>query len=783
MESEATCKMEYSMDHKALLADCKNSSIPVRAQRTQLAALALVRSLLLVMFLGCGTLPARAGRITPVSNKDVTIVYNVDEKEFVCWFEGPPRARPAAEIASDTGVPVCPFANSHRYRDNIYFYRGQTVSILLVGAKAGDIYTADLKVDNLEQPTIPVFGGVTELPSLQAIQPAEQLVLATGTKQAAGAEPLATELLVAVDRFQSADFQNLVKQKILDPASKPEIQQLATGVVSRAVSGMHLLLDSSGTLVQNATLACQNVAATRSSLATLRQNHCVNEAAGDPRDFDTYLILVKKLSQLIERQKALKAQIDASGLSGQAKDFTTLVSVSNSSSVQTALLPDFKGMHALLDSFYIEFGGQPLAVIDGMKPNKAKTAYVRKDDSTAQQGFLAQLNRMVKKVDDKSLATLKTNLSYIALNFSPIQASVTQLSNAQDAIAELTTSLGTPAAANCAVPAAGAPALTLIAFQAILSKTAIDTIDAADAANCSAQYIPLPNAIIRPVVDQWYGNKQITLTLSKSTRVPLFDVTGFTPPNLTSSQSSSPSSSTSSDSSSTKKGGSSDSQKKGSGQSQSANSGSTTSSDGSKQDKSSSNQQSSSSSQSSTVARQTSFRIHDVYRYELGFGFMRSDVKDQKFQLVQQTTTTNGATSTSSQFFVQSRNRSYHFLPTADLLIYPIKRDYFPWKPRFEGEKPAQWWTKLGGLLGFSLSSPTSDFFFGGTYMPSAGIGLKTGIHLSYVDALPKGVQLGVPITAVSTAVEQRLEHGYFVGVEFNAQLFKDTLGIILKKK
>jgi hypothetical protein len=179
--------------------------------------------------------------------------------------------------------------------------------------------------------------------------------------------------------------------------------------------------------------------------------------------------------------------------------------------------------------------------------------------------------------------------------------------------------------------------------------------------------------------------------------------------------------------------------------------------------------------------RQTAFRVHDVYRYELGFGFMRSNVKDVKYQLVQQTSTTNG-TSTTSQFFVQTRNRSYHFLPTVDLLVYPIKRDYFPWKPRFYKEKPPAWWTRFAGLLGFSLSSPTSDFFLGSAYMPNAGIGLKAGLHLSYVDSLPAGVKLGVPITATSTHVEQKFDHGYFIGVEFNAQLFKDTLGVILKK-
>jgi hypothetical protein len=165
----------------------------------------------------------------------------------------------------------------------------------------------------------------------------------------------------------------------------------------------------------------------------------------------------------------------------------------------------------------------------------------------------------------------------------------------------------------------------------------------------------------------------------------------------------------------------------------------------------------------------------------MGFGFIISDVRDQKFQLVQQSVTTSGTTST-SQFFVQSRNRGYKFLPTVDLLVYPVKRDYFPWKPRFDGEKPPVWWTKFGALLGFSLTSPTSDFFFGGAYMPNAGIGLKAGVHLSYVDTLPSGAKLGVPITAVSTTVTQTLDHGAFVGVEFNSQLFRDTLGVILHK-
>src|SRR5258708_3211933 len=103
------------------------------------------------------------------SNKNVTIVFNVDQKAFICWFQGDVKPVPAASIPA---IPGCPYLNTHIFLDNIYFYRGQTVSVLLVGAKIADAFSADLKIDTLEVPTIPVYGGLTELPGIQTIAPA-----------------------------------------------------------------------------------------------------------------------------------------------------------------------------------------------------------------------------------------------------------------------------------------------------------------------------------------------------------------------------------------------------------------------------------------------------------------------------------------------------------------------------------------------------------------------------------------------------------------------------------
>jgi hypothetical protein len=543
-------------------------------------------------------------------------------------------------------------------------------------------------------------------------------------------------------------------------------------------------LNDKSPLVSNATLMCTDVETRKSTLDKFRKNYCVTIATATTKpttgiylDFDTYLQEIKKLSRLADRQKALKAQVDVSGLTSQAKDLANLVALSSNTAVQTALSPNFKETKQLLNAFTIEFGPVPsIGDINNVKLDPGGSKYVDFSGGVKPNGMLEKINAAIgaagTKPDAKSLSILKTNLAYIALNFSSIDASVSQLSDAQQAVSDLNTYLASPSSTSCS-----SPPKNIIEFQAILNKMALDVIDAADSANCAAQSIPLPEPISRPLVDQWYGNKQVTVTLTKNTRVPLFDVNSYGPPALIGSTSvtSTPSGSASSDQAAPKK--TTDSSQQKGAQNPGSNPSSPPGADASK----GTSTPAPATSSSGTVVRQTAFRVHDVYRYELGFGFMRSNVKDVKYQLVQQTSTTNG-TSTTSQLFVQTRKRSYHFLPTVDLLVYPIKRDYFPWKPRFYKEKPPAWWTRFAGLLGFSLSSPTSDFFLGSAYMPNAGIGLKAGLHLSYVDSLPAGVKLGVPITATSTHVEQKFDHGYFIGVEFNAQLFKDTLGVILKK-
>lgn len=719
------------------------------------------------------------------SKENVTIVFNVDQKGFVCWFEGdvtptPPGTAPA--------IPGCPYLHTHAFQDNVYFYRGQTISVLLVGAKIAEAYSADLKVDTLEEPTIPVYGGLTELPGIQTIEPAEQLVLGQGIKLVAGKPDISRQLYAQLDKASDKDLAAYVKSKITDPADNGDLPQLFSAAVNPVIAKLDQMLAQNGILVTNANAIWRAGAPPTGSLvgpqqafATLRTNYCLSSAApaNPDTDFDTYLKTAHALQRVLDSEKTLKAQIDASGLNAVVKTLAKLQSAANDSKVQAALNIQLKataadnsvGLAAFVAAFNSAFPELTRRTeIAGIRVANGKY----QSQSGQSNDFLDRVNMFAvsagSPATSKSLDVLKKNLLYFADNWSTITAAIDRLSDAQEGSDRLATYLArTP----------GAQPLTPSQFQDQLNDIAVKTIDAADAANCSAQNIPLPARLATPVVDQWYGDKEITVSLKRSSRISLFDISSVTPSAQFTDSEPSPASAPAKTPATPAKGTATDPSSQT--QKDTNQSGAPKQQDTKQTSGAPSAAPATKASSDAEVVGEMKFRVHDVYHFQLGLGFSYSGLKDQKFKLVQQTVTTNGTTTT-NQFFVYSRNRDYRFLPTVDLLVYPMARDFFPWKPRYAGEKAPSRWSKFSGLAGFSLSSPTTDFFFGGAYLPDFGIGLKAGVHLGFVDQLPKGVTVNTPVTATSTIVTQTLDHSYFVGLEMNAKLFKDIFGVILKK-
>ena len=159
---------------------------------------------------------------------------------------------------------------------------------------------------------------------------------------------------------------------------------------------------------------------------------------------------------------------------------------------------------------------------------------------------------------------------------------------------------------------------------------------------------------------------------------------------------------------------------------------------------------------------------------------MFSTVRDQRFSLLERTVKT-GEMESKEKFFSQTRNRGYHFLPTVDVVFYPLAQEFFPFSARYEGERGPSWWRKFGVLTAFSIADPSKDFVLGTAWASRSGFGVKVGAHLSFQDRLPEGIEEGQTLPDQVISVDQRLDVGLATGVTLDTRLFKSIFGVIFK--
>jgi len=104
----------------------------------------------------------------------VVLVYDAQTREFPCWFEGP--------LPDKIPDDLCKSENQkyHPVRDGVYFYRGQTVLLLLKGGVIADLFSLGLQVNNITEPTTPVFGAGVTIPTVSALVPSPVIVGGSG---------------------------------------------------------------------------------------------------------------------------------------------------------------------------------------------------------------------------------------------------------------------------------------------------------------------------------------------------------------------------------------------------------------------------------------------------------------------------------------------------------------------------------------------------------------------------------------------------------------------------
>ena len=448
--------------------------------------------------------------------------------------------------------------------------------------------------------------------------------------------------------------------------------------------------------------------------------------------------------------------------------------------------------------------------------------YVMKVLSPQANLFLASINLSLTSLGPDQIATqgslqrLKANLNMLADRWDDILLAKERVETFQHVWAPLKAERASPDAVN--------------SFQDYLNSLTANSVNKAMRMDTFARLTPLPDSLRLQVVGVWYGSEEIVLTVNQGGRLTLYDLGGVsssTPSNLITVGSSAgagappfalaplappaggPSPPTPPATASTKTETASD---------KSGKTTTTTTSTASVPAPAASPAPTPSAAPTGTppatppapapaaaptspqvapnaltAARSLTFRIHNLYHFQLAAGFVYSTARDDQFQVYSvQPTGAGGATGGSAsgsglppqQLITQTRSRSYNLLPTAELLIYPFAQDFFPFKPRFPGERgPSFLRTDLAALIGISMTSPSRDFLFGGAWFPrQKAVGIQFGLHLALRDYPPDNAALDTPLTQAVIVMKQKVKPGAFVGVSLSSQLFKDIFGYIFKQ-
>lgn len=682
---------------------------------------------------------AAGGARAADDDRDITIIYDASLREFTHWCPG----------------IVTAGSCDHPFHDYVHFYRGQTIHLVVRGAHLADMLAVELKVTALVEPTVPVFGGLTELPKVKLIEPAESLVQ-TAVQRAAAPKAIKPDdvLYFFLPRWQETDtkheLQDYLKQTLIDPTSTAEFLQLVSSDDVRLIGLLNARLDKSGPLVGRANEIKQQLDQLKADTAVRYDAFCPvvkSPAAGtkpDPDDDARFTIQqVARLARLVDRERALLAGIQASGVRDIAA--TVVADAKLLDNPKTA--PALEIESCSLDKFWSDFKtafpvALRMAFVDRLDIDPATKAYIVKPGSPAAPAalttFVNRLNANLPAAGATadSVARLKKNLTVMFENTTPIELAVARLNRARPVAVALCL-YRNPKDSACKMTCESGPAAahseTVYTFQQMLDDITVATVDRGADANCAVQQMPLPPSMSERTLGRWFGSEEVVMTVKQGTRVPLFDITNIGPGDrlvLADTKDVSP-------------------------------------------------KPAQTATQDLAASRTGTFLIHNLYRFQLGAGFMTSTMDDQRYQVLERTLADG---KTKEKFFAVTRDRSYHFLPTIELMINFVPRDGFPWTPRYTDEKRPSRWRDFSALIGFSLADPTKDFLFGAGWLPGrVGVGLKGGFHLGFKDTLPDNVKPGQALTEETTIVQQTLRQGYFIGVTLETQLFKDIFGLIFK--
>jgi hypothetical protein len=456
-------------------------------------------------------------------DKTVTIIYDVDLREFVCWYEGeriPPTKDPSTRC--DPARPQNHATNAHKYAPGLYFFRGQTVRVQLQNARLIDVFTADLQVGDLAIPSIAIFGGLTELPSLKPLGAAEKVVSAAGVTlaTAAPARSPGDDLDQGLDQWTKDELNAYLKENLHDIAGGEKLLAALSWRPESTIGSLQSLLEKDKPLIVQALSVRTDLDQVQPLLDNLRKIYCAPAAPiTNTDDVQNYLSAVRLLTRAIERQQSLKDQIGITELATLSKTLTDqFTAAGDDEEIRHALEYSVDSLKDFRTRFENAFPpAQRRARIRAIKLDQKKYTL----DAVAAE-FLDHLNNQGDK-DDASLKRLQDNLNVLSDQWQKVSAEIDRLDTLRGNVDKVTQYFSAKSE-----PEDKRDVWKFWELQQVLEGIGLRAISAAEAGNCVAASMTLPEAISAPVVNQWYGSKEITLTLKRGTRVPLFDLAGVT---------------------------------------------------------------------------------------------------------------------------------------------------------------------------------------------------------------------------------------------------------------
>lgn len=413
-----------------------------------------------------------------------TLVYDARVREFVCWSEG--------TLQPDFRAHLCdPQAGWHPLTANLYFVRGQSITVVIQHGMAEDIFSLDVKADDLAEPQVPVSGALTVLPKLQSIPAAPTVLAGVGASFVAGETPIhATSVFRMAIVSEEKDFKAWLQTNLIDPLSSKEVTDLLAIDIDTAIA---------------------QAAASKPFVTEITAIRDAVDAIGPPVSLQAWVTGVRALVDQIDAEAAARARLVVTGITAAGATINSALAAARATPVQKALAIDRGDLAALANTLAVAFAQDAYARIDRIRVVNKKFATGDGD----MQDVVAGLNAALGATDATSvLARAKANLADIADIAPQVQLADTRRQQLQN----LKTKLD-----------AQRDSLTgVFALQKAWTATVAATIAKAALLNAAAKDLPLDSHYDVIPVGQWFTSKTVTLTVKQGQRVALFDIAGVT---------------------------------------------------------------------------------------------------------------------------------------------------------------------------------------------------------------------------------------------------------------